>query len=61
LNIEIHFRDTRLQPIWKKVQAGERLSFDDGKVLFQTPDVYRLGRWRILSRKIEAEMQSILY
>jgi aminodeoxyfutalosine synthase len=44
LNIEIHFRDTRLQPIWKKVQAGERLSFDDGKVLFQTNDVLSLGK-----------------
>ena len=44
MNIEIHFRDTRLQPIWKKVQAGERLSFDDGKVLFQTPDVLSLGK-----------------
>jgi len=44
LNIEIHFRDTHLQPIWKKVQAGERLTFDDGKVLFQTNDVLSLGK-----------------
>ena len=44
MNIEIHFRDTHLQPIWKKVQAGERLTFDDGKVLFQTNDVLSLGK-----------------
>jgi aminodeoxyfutalosine synthase len=40
----IHFRDTRLQPIWKKVRTGERLSLDDGKVLFQTNDVLSLGK-----------------
>jgi aminodeoxyfutalosine synthase len=44
LNSEVHFRDTRLQPIWKKVQAGERLTFDDGKVLFQTTDILSLGK-----------------
>jgi len=40
----IHFRDTLLQPIWKKVQAGDRLSFDDGKILFRTQDVISLGK-----------------
>jgi aminodeoxyfutalosine synthase len=40
----IHFRDTLLQPIWKKVQAGDRLSLDDGRVLFQTQDVISLGK-----------------
>jgi aminodeoxyfutalosine synthase len=44
LNIEIHFRDIRLQSIWKKVQAGERLSLEDGKILFQTQDVISLGK-----------------
>jgi aminodeoxyfutalosine synthase len=44
LNIEIHFRDTGLHPIWKKVQAGERLTLDDGKVLFHTKDVLSLGK-----------------
>ena len=44
LNIDIHFRDVRLQSIWKKVQTGERLSFDDGIVLFQTNDVLSLGK-----------------
>jgi aminodeoxyfutalosine synthase len=41
---KIHFRDERLQPIWKKVQAGERLSFDDGRILFQTQDLISLGK-----------------
>ncbi|MGD0589935.1 MAG: aminofutalosine synthase MqnE [Bacteroidota bacterium] len=40
----IHFRDTLLQPIWKKVHAGDRLSLDDGRVLFQTHDVISLGK-----------------
>ena len=44
MNSEIHLRDTRLQPIWKKVQTGERLSFDDGKILFQTHDIISLGK-----------------
>lgn len=37
-------RDDRLHPIWEKVQAGDRLSRDDGLVLFTTPDLHGLGR-----------------
>jgi aminodeoxyfutalosine synthase len=43
------FDDTRLAPIWDKVRSGERLSFDDGAVLFRTPDLVGLGwmaNWR---------------
>jgi len=40
----IHFRDVLLQSIWKKIQAGDRLSFGDGKILFQTQDVISLGK-----------------
>jgi aminodeoxyfutalosine synthase len=40
----IHFRDAQLQLVWQKVQAGDRLSFDDGRVLFQTHDVISLGK-----------------
>jgi aminodeoxyfutalosine synthase len=37
-------RDDRLHPIWEKAQAGDRLSREDGLVLFQTPDLHGLGR-----------------
>ncbi len=37
-------RDSRLTPIWKKVQAGERLSREDGLTLFETEDLHAVGR-----------------
>jgi aminodeoxyfutalosine synthase len=37
-------RDSRLHSIWDKVQAGDRLSRDDGLALFETPDLHGLGR-----------------
>jgi aminodeoxyfutalosine synthase len=40
----IHFRDMSLLPIWEKVQQGERLSLEDGLVLFRTNDVISLGK-----------------
>lgn len=39
----IQFRDPLLQPIWEKVLGGDRLTFDDGVVLFKTNDFYALG------------------
>jgi len=36
--------DQKLVPIWEKVQAGARLSFDDGLLLMQTPDLIAVGR-----------------
>jgi aminodeoxyfutalosine synthase len=44
LSIDLHVRDPHLQPIWKKVQSGERLTFDDGRILFHTKDVLSLGK-----------------
>lgn len=35
--------DKRLEPILDKVQAGERLSFDDGVTLYRTPDLLTVG------------------
>jgi len=40
----IAFRDAGLIPIWEKVQADERLSFDDGVRLFETEDFTAVGR-----------------
>ncbi|MEX2220827.1 MAG: aminofutalosine synthase MqnE [Candidatus Rokuibacteriota bacterium] len=37
-------RDPRLRPIWDKVQAGERLSREDGLTLFETVDLHGVGR-----------------
>jgi aminodeoxyfutalosine synthase len=37
-------RDPRLHAIWDKVQAGERLSRQDGLALFDTPDLHGVGR-----------------
>ena len=38
------FRDQRLLPLWEKVQLGERLSRDEGLLLFETDDLLGLGR-----------------
>ena len=40
----IRFRDPALEPIWEKVQAGDRLDKTDGLTLFETRDVLNLGR-----------------
>lgn len=37
-------RDGRLRPLWEKVRAGERLSREEGLVLFETEDLLGLGR-----------------
>lgn len=44
VNQGIAFRDIGLIPIWEKVRAGERLSFDDGVNLFKTRDFTAVGR-----------------
>ena len=36
---DVRVRDPRLQPIADKVLAGERLTFEDGRVLYRTPDL----------------------
>ncbi len=39
----IFVEDLRLKPILEKVEAGERLSFDDGVALYRTSDILALG------------------
>ena len=41
---DVTFADTSLAPIWERVQASERLSFEDGIRLFETPDFIAVGR-----------------
>ncbi len=40
----IQFIDTTLAPIWEKVRAGERLSFDEGVTMLQSDDFPALGK-----------------
>jgi aminodeoxyfutalosine synthase len=42
--MEIFFRDTQLIPVFKKLQSGERLTFEDGIILFKTNDIISLGK-----------------
>jgi aminodeoxyfutalosine synthase len=46
-----HIDDPRLAPVLAKVQAGERLSFDDGVALYRTPDLLALGYMANLVRE----------
>ena len=41
--MQVHFEDTRLNPIRERVEAGERLSASDGLVLNRTSDLLALG------------------
>ncbi|VFQ47183.1 aminofutalosine synthase MqnE [Desulfoluna butyratoxydans] len=38
------FIDSALAPVWDKVKAGQRLSFDDGMALYASPDLPAVGR-----------------
>ena len=37
-------RDGRLVPLWEKVAVGQRLTREDGLLLFQTDDLLGLGQ-----------------
>jgi aminodeoxyfutalosine synthase len=39
----IAIEDSRLRPIWDKVTAHERLSYEDGVAMFRSPDILALG------------------
>jgi aminodeoxyfutalosine synthase len=41
--MQVVIDDARLLPIRDKVEAGERLSFDDGRALYRTSDILTLG------------------
>ncbi len=43
--------DPRLRPILAKVEAGERLTFDDGVALYRTPDILAIGYMANLARE----------
>ena len=43
MNAKLHINDSRLEPVARKVLAGERLSAEDGLALFQSHDLLALG------------------
>ncbi|MBY6277549.1 aminofutalosine synthase MqnE [Symbiobacterium thermophilum] len=44
--------DARLAPIYRKVVAGERLSFDDGVTLMTHPNLFAVGQLANLARRL---------
>ena len=40
----MRFNDGRLEPIWEKIRAGQRLDRDDGLALLESPDLLGVGR-----------------
>ena len=49
--MHIEIEDLRLRPIRDKVQAGERLSFDDGVALYRSSDLLSIGYMANLVRE----------
>lgn len=43
LSLQSRIRDPRLLPLADKVLRGERLSFEDGLLLYETPDLNGVG------------------
>ncbi len=41
--MRVEIEDRRLRPILEKVEAGERLNYDDGVALFRSPDILATG------------------
>jgi aminodeoxyfutalosine synthase len=44
MTTSVHFRDNSLIPIWSKVQHGERLTLEDGMMMYKTHDLLSLGK-----------------
>ena len=51
LHMRPTIEDRRLDPLLEKVEAGERLSYDDGIVMFRSPDILTLGYMANLVRE----------
>jgi aminodeoxyfutalosine synthase len=49
--MQIVSEDSRLKPILNKVEAGDRLSYDDGVALYRTSDILSLGYMANLVRE----------
>ena len=51
--MNVQFEDRRLLPVREKVEAGERLSYDDALTLYRTNDVLALGYMANIVRERE--------
>jgi len=49
--MQVVFEDSRLNPILDKVQAGARLSYEDGLAMYRSPDILALGYMANLVRE----------
>jgi aminodeoxyfutalosine synthase len=49
--MQVFIEDPRLKPILEKVEAGTRLSYDDGLALYRTSDILALGYMANLVRE----------
>lgn len=49
--MQVMVDDPRLRPILRKVEAGERLTFEDGVALYRSPDLLALGHMANLVRQ----------
>jgi aminodeoxyfutalosine synthase len=49
--MQVLIEDARLKPVLEKVQAGERLSYDDGVALYRSPDLLAVGHMANLVRE----------
>src|SRR2546422_1057479 len=49
--MQVDFEDRRLQPILEKVEAGVRLSYDDGIDMYRSSDILALGYMANLVRE----------
>src|SRR6202795_3234567 len=41
--MQVVFEDARLKPILERVEAGVRLSYEDGVGMYRSPDILALG------------------
>lgn len=49
--MQVQIEDSRLKPVLAKVEAGERLSFDDGLALYRSSDLLAVGYMANLVRE----------
>jgi aminodeoxyfutalosine synthase len=49
--MQVVFEDSRLMPILEKVEAGVRLTYDDGIAMYRSPDILALGYMANLVRE----------
>ena len=54
-------RTSTLEPIWEKVEAGERLDFEDGLALLETDDLLGLGELADRARRLRGGSDEVYF